>query len=168
MLTQSATLRSSPTRTCSEADCCAANLLVAASEISTCKWLLPGSCKGLAPLPGCKALARVLARPLRGPLQGCKALARPRIGMGWRWGEPHGNSGDNTNLLSHRFCCQLIPLLDANSIASFSSHCNSLETFDLRNALSTQRIYDTTFAQRIYDTIWIYRDAPKLPRLHLP
>ena len=91
---------------------------------------MQGPCKG-----ACKALARVLARPLRGPLQGCKALARPRIGMEWRWGEPHGNSGDNTNLLSHRFCCQLIPLLEANSIARFSSHCIVLETMDLRSSL---------------------------------
>ena len=115
----------------------------------------------------CQVLARALhpcqdARPLQGCLQGpCEALCRdawPRIGMGWRWGEPHGNSGDNTNLLSHRFCCQLIPLLEANSIASFSSHCIALETIDLRNCimLSTQRIYDTTFAQRIYDTTFAY------------
>ena len=109
---------------------------------------MQGPCKGARSLQG--------ARPLQGPLQRGKAIARLRLGVWWGWGETRGNAGENKNLLSHRFCCRLIPLLEANSIARFSSHCIALETIDLRNALSTQRIYDMTFAQRIYDTTFAY------------
>ena len=89
-------------------------------------------------MPGCKA--RPLhpcedARPLQGPLQRCKAIARRRLGVWWGWGETRGNAGENKNLLSHRFCCRLIPLLEANSIARFSSHCIVIETMDLRSSL---------------------------------
>ena len=75
------------------------------------------------------------ARPLQGPLQRCKAIARRRLGVWWGWGETRGNAGENKNLLSHRNCCRLIPLLEANSIARFSSHCIVLETIYLRSSL---------------------------------
>ena len=88
---------------------------------------MQGPCKGARSLQG--------ARPLQGPLQRCKAIARLRVGVGWGWGEPRGNSGENKNLLSHRFCCRLVPLLEENSIARSSSHCIVLETMDLRSAL---------------------------------
>ena len=88
---------------------------------------MQGPCKSARSLQG--------ARPLQGPLQRCKAIARLRLGVWWGWGETRGNSGENKNLLSHRFCCRLIPLLEANSIARFSSHCIVLETMDLRSSL---------------------------------